>query len=360
MAKQTQPGPGSRSGRLLDAKWLAAANPAAGAEEDRLTLGSSGILNQDEIASLLDATRDQAGDDEEGIKAILSSALVSYERLPMLEVVFDRLARLMSTSLRNFTTDNVEVRLDNITSARFGEHLKSIPLPSILGVFKAEEWENHGLITVDSNLIYSVVDVLLGGRRGCTALPKDGRGYTTIECNLVERMLRVVLANLSAAFEPLTPVTFQFERLETNPRFATIARHTNATIIVSLWVEMGDRSGRIEVMIPYATLEPVRELLLQMFIGEKFGRDSIWEGHLTAELWQTEVSIQAVLDGAELSLGDVLNWQEGSQILLNSTPDSTVELRCGETAMFEAKMGQKGGNIAVQLAGKIKKRGNTL
>ena len=100
MAKQTQPGPGSRSGRLLDAKWLAAANPAAGAEEDRLTLGSSGILNQDEIASLLDATRDQAGDDEEGIKAILSSALVSYERLPMLEVVFDRLARLMSMAFQ--------------------------------------------------------------------------------------------------------------------------------------------------------------------------------------------------------------------------------------------------------------------
>ena len=100
------------------------------------------------------------------MQAILNSALVSYERLPMLEVVFDRLVRLMSTSLRNFTSDNVEVSLDSIASIRFGDYLNSIPLPAMISVFKAEEWDNHGLITVDSGLIYSIVDVLLGGRRG--------------------------------------------------------------------------------------------------------------------------------------------------------------------------------------------------
>ena len=80
-----------------------------------------------------------------GIRAIINSALVSYERLPMLEIVFDRLVRLMTTSLRNFTSDNVEVRLDNITSIRFGDYLNSIPLPAILAVFRAEEWDNFGL-----------------------------------------------------------------------------------------------------------------------------------------------------------------------------------------------------------------------
>src|SRR3546814_19561635 len=101
-------------------------------------------------------------------------------------------------------------------------------------------------------------------------------------------MVHVVLADLSAAFDPLSPVTFRFDRLETNPRFAPIARPANAIIVVTLRVDMEDRGGLIELLIPYATLEPVRELLLQMFMGEKFGRDSIWEGHLTAELWQTD------------------------------------------------------------------------
>src|SRR3546814_9858076 len=96
-------------------------------------------------------------------------------------------------------------------------------------LFKAEEWDNYGLMTVDSALIYSIVDVLLGGRRGTAAMRIEGRPYTTIERNLVERMVHVVLADLSAAFDPLSPVTFRFDRLETNPRFATIARDRTST-----------------------------------------------------------------------------------------------------------------------------------
>ena len=126
--------------------------------------GAERVLNQDEIDSLLgfDVNSDQM-QDKSGVRAIINSALVSYERLPMLEIVFDRLVRLMTTSLRNFTSDNVEVSLDSITSIRFGDYLNSIPLPAILSVFHAEELDNYGLFTVDSNLIYSIVDVLLGG-----------------------------------------------------------------------------------------------------------------------------------------------------------------------------------------------------
>src|ERR1700739_2836963 len=93
----------------------------------------------------------------------------------------------MTTSLRNFTSDNVEVSLDNISSIRFGDYLNSIPLPAILSVFRAEELDNYGLLTVDSNLIYSIVDVLLGGRRGTAALRIEGRPYTTIARGLVQR-----------------------------------------------------------------------------------------------------------------------------------------------------------------------------
>src|SRR5215510_7772443 len=129
--------------------------------------GAERILNQEEIDSLLGfSLTDVNLNENSGIRAIIDSAMVSYERLPMLEIVFDRLVRLMTTSLRNFTSDNVEVSLDRITSVRFGDYLNSIPLPAILAVFKAEEWDNFGLFTVDSTLIYSMIDVLLGGRRG--------------------------------------------------------------------------------------------------------------------------------------------------------------------------------------------------
>ncbi len=217
-------------------------------------VGNARVLNQDEIDSLLGFDESTDGDAEtSGIQAVVNSALVSYERLPMLEVVFDRLVRMMSTSLRNLTSDNVEVSLDNITSIRFGDYLNSIPLPAMLSVFKAEEWDNFGLLVVDSALIYSIVDVLLGGRRGTAAMRIEGRPYTTIERNLVERMINVVLSDLSAAFDPLSPVTFRFDRLEVNPRFATIARPANAAVLARLRIDMEDRGGRFELMLPYAT-----------------------------------------------------------------------------------------------------------
>ena len=312
--------------------------------------GAERVLNQDEIDSLLGfEVEDGAENERTGIRAIINSALVSYERLPMLEIVFDRLVRLMTTSLRNFTSDNVEVSLDNISSIRFGDYLNSIPLPAILSVFRAKEWDNYGLFTVDSNLIYSIVDVLLGGRRGTAAMRIEGRPYTTIELNLVERMIEVVLADAKAAFEPLSPVTFELDRMETNPRFAAIARSANAAILIKLRIDMEDRGGRIEMLLPYATLEPIRELLLQMFMGEKFGRDSIWEGHLATELWSTKVQIDAVLDEQSMALGDVMNFEVGQTLMLNATSNSLVDLRCGEVPLMKGRMGRSGGNMAVRL-----------
>jgi flagellar motor switch protein FliM len=312
-------------------------------------MGSERILNQDEIDSLLgfDLSGD-GSDDRTGIRAIINSALVSYERLPMLEIVFDRLVRLMTTSLRNFTSDNVEVSLDNISSIRFGDYLNSIPLPAILAVFRAEELDNYGLLTVDSNLIYSIVDVLLGGRRGTAAMRIEGRPYTTIERVLVQRMIEVVLHDLKSAFEPLHPVNFSLDRLETNPRFAAIARPANAAILVKLRIDMEDRGGRIELLLPYATLEPIRKMLLQQFMGEKFGRDNIWEGHLATELWTTQMEVRAVLDEQQLPLSRVLDLKVGDTLMLNATPESLVELRAGSIPLTRGRMGRRNHSIAVR------------
>src|SRR5665213_2380242 len=317
------------------------AAPAASAER---------ILNQEEIDSLLgfDVNSEQL-QDKSGVRAIINSALVSYERLPMLEIVFDRLVRLMTTSLRNFTSDNVEVSLDSITSIRFGDYLNSIPLPAILSVFRAEQLDNYGLFTADSNLIYSIVDVLLGGRRGSSAMRIEGRPYTTIERTLVQRMIEVILEDMCQAFEPLAPVNFTLDRLETNPRFAAIMRPANAAILVKLRIDMEDRGGRIELMLPYATLEPIRKLLLQQFMGEKFGRDSIWESHLATELWSTKVDIDAILDEQTMPLNQVMNLEVGQTVMLNASPDSKIELRCRGVPLLTGRLGRVGSNVAVRV-----------
>ncbi len=335
---------------------MAAMEDEAEGEEPSFRAAPERVLNQDEIDSLLGFEVDNdSNSDRTGIRAIINSALVSYERLPMLEIVFDRFVRLMTTSLRNFTSDNVEVSLDNISSIRFGDYLNSIPLPAILAVFRAREWDNYGMFTVDSNLIYSIVDVLLGGRRGTAAMRIEGRPYTTIELNLVQRLIEVVLQDAKAAFEPLSPITFELDRMETNPRFAAIARPANAAILVKLRIDMEDRGGRIEMLLPYATLEPIRELLLQMFMGEKFGRDSIWESHLATELWETKIPLDAVLDEQKLTLREVMDFKVGQTLMLNNGPDALVEMRCGGVSLASGRIGRISNNVAVRIEHGIKK-----
>jgi len=156
-----------------------------------------------------------------------------------------------------------------------------------------------------------------------------------------------------AAFEPLTPVHFTLDRLETNPRFAAIARPANAAILVKLRIDMEDRGGRIELLLPYATLEPIRKMLLQQFMGEKFGRDNIWEGHLATELWTTETEVRAVLDEQQVPLSKVLDLKVGDTLMLNATPDSDISVRCGSIPVTTGKMGRKGQNIAVRVEAPI-------
>ena len=340
---------GEADDEAMAAEWAAMAGEGDGDGEEDDEAASGRVLDQDEIDSLLGFDGEDGDGDTTGIHALINSALVSYERLPMMDIIFDRLVRMMSTSLRNFTSDNIEVSLDNITSVRFGDYLNSIPLPAMLAVFRAEEWDNYGLMTIDSSLIYSIVDVLLGGRRGTAAMRIEGRPYTTIEQTLVERMISVVLKDMCGAFEPLSPVNFTFDRLETNPRFATIARPPNAAVLIKLRVDMEDRGGRLEILFPYATLEPIRELLLQRFMGEKFGRDSIWETHLATELWRAQVDLMAVMDETTMSLKEVMELEVGQTILFNKKPSDDVVLNCGEVPMVAGAIGRSGQRMAVRV-----------
>ncbi len=319
------------------------------------------LLNQEEIDSLLGFTLDEnALNGQNGIRAIVDSALVTYERLPMLEIVFDRMVRLLTASLRNFFSDNVEITLDGITSVRFGDYMSSIPLPAIVSVFKAEEWDNYGIVTVDSNLIYLIIDVLLGGRRGPTTVRMDGRPYTTIEINLVRRMVDVLLADAAEAFSPLSPVTFTMDRIETNPRFASISRPANAAILIELRLDMEGRGGTAEILLPYATIEPIRELLLQSFMGEKLGRDSIWEGHLATEIWNAAIDIDAIVYDAALPLRQVMDLKVGDTIMFDVKTDPVIQMRCGDELITEGRMGRIGDHVAVQVLNPLKRSRTTL
>jgi flagellar motor switch protein FliM len=348
------------SGNNMAAEWATMIDD--GLDEDSPDLaGADRVLSQDEIDQLVGfSLHELSASGAGGIRAIVDSGVISYERLPMLEIIFDRMIRLLSTSLRNFFQDNVEVTLDNITSVRFGDYLNSIPLPVQLAVFRCEGWDNSGLMTVESNLAYSALDLLLGGKRGGTAARLDGRPFTTIETQLIKRMVEVVLNDAEQSFQPLSPVRFVVDRMETNPRFATITRPANAAILIELRLDMEGRGGVLQILLPYATIEPIRELLLQSFLGEKLGRDPVWEEPLATEIWQADVAVEAVLNEMRMPLKKVLSLQVGDTIMLDAKPNELITLRCGEWVLSQGRLGKIDEKIAVQVVRPLRRPRTSL
>ncbi|NYT42127.1 flagellar motor switch protein FliM [Sphingomonas sp. R-74633] len=317
-----------------------------------IDLGGAANFDQADIDALFGDFGPTVG--KKGLRAVIESKVISHERLPMLEVVCDRVVRSFASSMRNLTSDGVDVSLEEVTSTRFGEFMNRVALPAMVGVFKIEEWESYGLVTVDSSLIYSVVDALLGGRGGGgSTMVIDGRAFTTIETGLVSRMLSLALSDFSEAFEPIEPVTMNLERIETNPRFAAIAGVSNICATATFRVDMDGRGGRFTLVFPYATLEPVRDKLLQRFMGEKSGRDSIWEAHMAAEVRKTNVSMSVLLGEKPMSIAELQSLEVGQTIALHKSPDDPLDIACGGVKLAQGQIGQRSGKVAVRLVNDV-------
>lgn len=318
-------------------------------------LGPEATFDQADIDALLGFADAAPQTPKSGLKAVIESNVISYEKLPMLEVVCEGMVRTFATSMRNLTSDAIDVSLEEITSTRFGEFMNHVPLPAMFGVFQVREWENYGVVTVDSGLIYAVVDALLGGRRGNGTMRVEGRAFTTIETKLVGKMVELALEELSRSFEPVEPVHIELERMEASPRFAAIAGPSNITAVATFRVDMEGRGGKFSILLPYATLEPVRGKLLQRFMGEKMGRDRIWESHMARELTKTDVIVDVVLGEKLMPLRDVAGLKVGQTIALNRSPNDALQIQCGGIALGQAHIGQRSHNVAIRMATEISK-----
>ena len=290
-----------------------------------------------------------------GIDALVHAPTVPYERIPMLEAVFDRLVKLLRISARKITSDLVEVQLDRITSVRFGQYLDSIALPSLIGVVKAQPWNNFGLITVDSSLVYALIDVVFGGSANLSPPIVEGRSFSSIEMNMLRRFVEAVLGDTREAFSSISPVEFVLDHFETNPRFASITQPQNIIALATFKVELGTLQGFFDIVLPFVTLEPIREALSLSYVGDRLGQDDVWQQHLVTEVSRSEVRLTAVLHEQMLPLGRVLNLAIGDTLMFDIGPDHPVQLRCADVLLTRGRMGRAGSHVAVKIGQTVAK-----
>lgn len=295
----------------------------------------------------------EGGNTPIGLRAVIESNVISQEHLPMLEVICDRMVRLFTTSLRNMTSGNVDVDFDRLVSVRFGEFLQRSDGHAVLGVFTIEELENFGLITIDRDLARDIIDTLLGYRHPGSAeeqSTREQRAFTQLEVNLVGQVMSAALENLAEAFAEVRTITINLDRIETGIHFAAITGMSNVAVVAEFTLGMGGRSGRVCVLLPYTTLEPLRDRLRQRFMGEQRNLQSAWEDHLHNEVRNMDLSINAVLGEQEMELDTVRKLAPGDVLQFNVIADSPVSLQCGEITLTQGLVGQHDGKLAVSLS----------
>ena len=290
-----------------------------------------------------------------GIKAVLDRALQSYDRLPMLEIVLEKFIRQLAIALRNLTSEPVDVDIVDFSSLRFGSYFTTIGESSSIAVFKAIEWENLGLLVLNNELIFSFVDVLLGGKKSVASPGKADRVLTAIEQGIAKQIVELLLTELSIAFDPVSPTTFVFERLENNPNFATISRPGDAIIVLKVQVRIDSRVDIMDIVIPYKTIEPVKEQMQQVFLGDKFGIDAQWEEMMSNTVNQVDLSIEAVIINKPVLLEEVASLKIGDTIIMDHKHDEDITVRSGHVPLFKGQIGKVDGKVAVSLKNIISK-----
>jgi flagellar motor switch protein FliM len=172
----------------------------------------------------------------------------------------------------------------------------------------------------------SLVDVLLGGKSNQTDNIHQKRPLTHIEQTIAKQLAEIILSELGNAFDAISPSNFLFERLESNPNFATICRTGDAIILLKLLVNIENSTGAIDIVIPYNTIEPIKEQLQKVFIGDKFGIDSVWEELLTQRVHEVGMPLEAVVINTPTKIIDVAKLKPGDTIVLNHKYDDDITL----------------------------------
>lgn len=320
--------------------------------EKNMNNATSSSMSQDDVNNLFgDAdTSSSQKTNKTGLELILDKAMISSTRFPMLEIIYDRYIRVISNSLRAYTSFNVDVEIEKMTTFRFGDYIDNLAIPSMISVVKSIEWDNFGLVVVDSPLTYSLVDVLFGGRKTPPSIRVEGRPYTSIELAIVQNLTEILLNDLSTSFEPVTPVTFQLDRVESNPKFATIARQEDVCLVLKINVRMDQRQGKIDIVFPFATIEPVKKILSKSFLGERGTKDPAWNKHFSHEIASARLNLEVVLNGVTTSMKDVSSFKVGSTIVLDKKISDDLFIKVNGLKVCKGKLGKLNTNMAVKLS----------
>jgi flagellar motor switch protein FliM len=283
------------------------------------------VLSQEEVDALLKGLVD--GEIEVDAEQLVpGNGVIPYDftsqeriirgRMPTLEVINEHFARAFRISLSMILRRTVDMQTNFVQMMKFGEFLRSLPLPSSFHIYKMEPLRGQCLLVVDSKLVFSLVECFLGGNSR-SRFKIEGRDFTSIERRLIQKVVLMAFQDLEKAWAPVHLVKMHMVRVEINPMFVGIATPNDIMVISKFQVEMDQVEGFISLCLPYATIEPIKGKLYSGFQSEQLEMDRRWTSRIQEQIQDMPVSVLVELASTTMTAREVLTLAAGDIIIFD-------------------------------------------
>lgn len=314
------------------------------------------ILGQDEIDALMNGALQGAGaeppppaEGEAREYDFGRSARIVRGRMPTLEMINDRFARLFRTTIYNLLRRTAVVSPGTLQFVKFGDYVNRLKLPTSLNLCQFSPMRGTGLIVLDPNLVFALVDVFFGGKGRHAKI--EGREFTNIENNIVRQLLNGACDNIREAWAHIVQLSLQLVGAEINPHFANIVGPTEIVVVCTFKIEIDDQGGDFHIVLPYSMIEPMREVLESGMQSDRAEHDDRWTQAMRSELEDAEIEVRALFGRVTLALSDVMKLAPGD--ILPSDFTGTVTLFAEDVPVFRGIYGRSGGQHALKVSERV-------
>jgi flagellar motor switch protein FliM len=314
---------------------------------------STDILSQDEVDALLkgvsgDTEAAAAPQDAGGVRPynLATQERIVRGRMPTLEIINERFARLLRIGLFNFMRRSPEISVGPVRVIKYSEFVRNLVVPTNLNIVQVKPLRGNALFVLEPSLVFLVVDNLFGGD-GRFHTRVEGRDFTQTEQRIIRRMLQVIFDDYEKSWAAVYPLTFEFVRSEMHTQFANIATPTEVVVVTSFNIDFGGTNGTFHVCIPYATLEPIRDLVYSSMQGDRMEPDRRWLRLLSQQVQDAEVELVADLAATTVTVEQLLQMKVGDVVSLDIP--ATVTAQVDAVPVFECRYGTLNGQYAIRV-----------
>ena len=306
-----------------------------------MSMGHDEFMSQEEVDALLkgvtgETDQESSQSEQAGVRPynIATQERIVRGRMPGLEIINERFARLLRVGIFNFMRRTAEISVGPVRVQKYSEFTRNLPIPTNLNLVHVKPLRGTSLFVFDPNLVFYVVDNLFGGD-GRFHTRVEGRDFTQTEQRIISKLLQLVFEHYTNAWKSVRQLQFEFVRSEMHTQFANVATPNEIVLVTQFSIEFGTTGGTLHICMPYSMIEPIRDVLSSPIQGEVLDVDRRWVRVLSQQVQAAEVELTADLAQIRATFEQLLNMKAGDVLPINipeqivAKVDGVPVMECG-------------------------------